>query len=167
MPLLPEQITPLNTAPVGEVRKVANTQIAQARRAWDQAQKESNQLGWYEQVPLGGYHFERWKPYLEAIQAAEKAVWQGDKSSDEKEKRSLYLSAYVKAYETAESVAKEAKLPPTNFTTIWKANVTPALDKALDELGKQAEKVLTPIEQLGRAVVVAGIAWAIYKRLSK
>lgn len=167
MPLTSEQITPLNTAPVGEVRKVANTQIAQARQAWDQAQKGSNQLDWYEQLPLGGYHFERWKPYLESIQAAEKNVWLADKSQDEKEKRSLYLSAYVKAYETAESVAKEAKLPPTSFTTIWRANVTPALDRALDEIGKQTERVFTPIEQLGRVAVVAGLAWAIYKRLSK
>ena len=60
-----------------------------------------------------------------------------------------------------------SKLPPTSFTTIWRANVTPALDKALDEIGKQTERVFTPIEQIGRVAVVAGLAWAIYKRLSQ
>lgn len=167
MPLTREQTDQLRMASVGEVRKIANTQIAQARLAWDQAQKATNQLKWYEQVPLGGYHFDRWKPYLESIQAAEKNVWLGDKSSDDRQRRSLYLSAYLSAYETAERVAKEAKLPATSFTTIWRANVTPQIDKALDEIGKQSERVLAPVEQLGRAVVVVGIGWAIYKRLSR
>ena len=166
MPLTKEQLEPLATIPLGELRDLANKQIAQSRLGWDRGQKATNKLEWYEQLPLGGFQFDRWKPYLESIQGAEKNVWLGDRSKDDAEKRSLYLSAYITAYQAAEGIAKEAQLPPTSFTTIWQSKVTPRVDEVLEDLGKSAEKYIKqPFEDVARVAFLAAAAWVLFRGL--
>ncbi len=168
MPLTKEQLDPLATIPLAELRDLTNKQIAQARVGWDRGQRDTNKLEWYEQLPLGGFQFDRWKPYLEQIQAAEKNVWLADKSKDEAERRSLYLSAYITAFQSAEGIAKEAQLPPTSFTTIWQSTVTPRAEEALDFIGKGAEKyVKQPLEDAARVAFLAAAAWLLYRGLKR
>lgn len=165
MPLTTANLNQLKQATTPELRQLAAKQIEQAKKALEDGKASTNDVAWYAPL-LNVGHYARWKPDTDAVEEAERVLRVGDAEKDEATKRARYMEAYRSAYAMSESVAKEAKLPPTNYTTLFKQEIAEpakqAIDQALDELGK---KVGEPLGSLGNAVALAGGAYLLYRVL--
>jgi len=163
MPLSAAELLRLQKAPTSELRELAAKQLQQGQQALAAGKAATNDVSWYQQ-PLRVSQYVRWRPETDALEEAEKTLKAGDAEKDEATKRARYIECYRAAYLTAESIAKEAKLPPTNFTTaVWNEAAAP-IKQALEGLGKSIE---SPLGNLTNAATVAAVVWLVYKLVKK
>lgn len=163
MPLTTANLAQLKKMTTPELRQLASKQLGQAWQALEAGKKSTDDVSWYQQ-PLQVAHYLRWRPETDALKGAEEILKTGDAEADDSAKRARYSEVYRTAFQTAESIAKEAKLPPTNFTTIWQSEVTAPLDQALEDLKKRLKE---PVSNLSNAVTTVGVIWVIYQLVKK
>lgn len=163
MPVTTAHLAQLKKSTTPELRQLASKQLGQAEQALEAGKKSTDDISWWQQ-PLQVSHYARWKPFADAVAESERVFQLGDVERDESTKRARYTEAYRTAFATAEDIAKEAKLPPTNFTTVWQSEVSEPLQQAIDELGK---KVRGPLDDLGNTAVVVAVLWGLYRLVKK
>lgn len=163
MPLTAADIAKLNKLGTPELRALALAQLQGARQALDAGRKATNDISWWQQ-PLKFNQYVRWAPESRALDDADKIISVGDSEADDRSKRARYSEAYRLTYTTAESIAKEAKLPPTNFTT---QVVEPTASKAVEYLDEAKKQLQEPLGNLANVATVAGVAWLLYRLVKK
>lgn len=163
MPLTAADIAKLNKLGTPELRALALAQLQGARQALDAGRKATNDISWWQQ-PLKFNQYVRWAPESRSLDDAEKIISVGDSEADDRSKRARYSEAYRLTYTTAESIAKEAKLPPTNFTT---QVLEPTASKAVEYLDEAKKQLQEPLSNLANVATVAGVAWLLYRLVKK
>lgn len=163
MPLTAADIAKLNKLGTPELRALALAQLQGARQALDAGRNATNDISWWQQ-PLKFNQYVRWAPESRALDDAEKIISVGDSEPDDRSKRARYAEAYRQTYTTAESIAKEAKLPPTNFTT---QVLEPTASKAVEYLDEAKKQLQEPLSNLANVATVAGVAWLLYRLVKK
>ncbi len=167
MPITVAKLAELKKAKTPELRQLASKQLVQARQALAAGKDSTNDISWWQQ-PLQVAQYARWKPFADSLDESERVFRLGDSEKDDVTKRARYIEAYRTAFATAEDIAKEAQLSPTNFTTLWQSDVIDPLLEAVEDMKKKANQyVAEPLEGLGRAAVVVGGVWALSKVLKK
>ena len=163
MPLTAADIAKLNKLGTPELRALAWAQLQNARKALDAGRNATNDVSWWQQ-PLKFNQYVRWSPESRALDDAQEILAWGDGEKEEKDKRARYSEAYRLIYITAESIAKEAKLPPTNFTT---QVLEPTASKAVEYLDEAKKQLQAPLSNLANVATVAGVAWLLYRLVKK
>ncbi|MFO0580520.1 MAG: hypothetical protein U1A78_41645 [Polyangia bacterium] len=168
-----DELTRLRAQTPSQIRAVAQKQI---EAAWE-ALGTVSKVAWYSWADpvVRGANYVRWRPYVDALDEAGKALQLGDEEKSEAEKKTRYVSAYSQARATASTLAKDfQELGQTRLLLtidLGGQAVAQTLSEAGSSIGAWFQDVGEQLRDSGswfvKGLAVAGVGWLIARVLSK
>jgi hypothetical protein len=135
-----DELAPLRTLPLAELRSLAQRQIEGARKALQDASK----WDWWAPAAALPVHLGRWTPHRDAIDHAQELVRRADEDPDETTRRRQYIAAYAEARGQVELVTKEAQLGSTGYLVTYVGTL------AGDEAVRNVQRTVQNLKDTGQ-----------------
>lgn len=104
------------------LRAEALSRVNAAKVAFENA----SGVAWYSGLGVRYANYVRWKPYQKDIDDAVDSLNKGDQEAAERDKRTRYISSWVRANAAVEGIAQELGSGSTNLTMVLGAGLNQA-----------------------------------------